>query len=65
MENLKALRLKEKILLIELKAIRDQIALYDESLETTANSEQESARKQSNPIPIPFSHHFPFPTFPL
>ncbi|KAJ0603714.1 putative ribosomal protein L9/RNase H1 [Helianthus annuus] len=51
MENLKALRLKEKILLIELKAIRDQIALYDESLETTANSEQESARKQSESIP--------------
>ena len=52
MENLKALRLKEKILLIELKAIRDQIALYDESLETTANSEQESARKQSESIPF-------------
>ncbi|KAJ0469065.1 putative ribosomal protein L9/RNase H1 [Helianthus annuus] len=52
MENIKALRLKEKILLIELKAIQDQIALYDESLETTANSEQKSARKQSESIPF-------------
>ncbi|XP_022004145.1 homeobox protein Hox-B3-like [Helianthus annuus] len=51
MENLKALHLKEKILLIELKAIQDQIALYYESLEPTANSEQESARKQSESIP--------------
>ncbi|KAL8236118.1 hypothetical protein R6Q59_017199 [Mikania micrantha] len=51
MEEIKALRLKEKILLIELKAIQEKIALYDESLRTTANSEQESERKKSESIP--------------
>ncbi|KAD2392917.1 hypothetical protein E3N88_39894 [Mikania micrantha] len=51
MEELKALRLKEKILLVELKAIQEKIALYDESLRTTANSEQESERKKSESIP--------------
>ncbi|MFS7996050.1 hypothetical protein Hanom_Chr12g01125291 [Helianthus anomalus] len=52
MEELKALRLKEKILLVELKAIQEKIAFYDESLETTLNSEQESERIQSESIPL-------------
>nr|ABW80582.1 inclusion body protein [Dahlia mosaic virus] len=52
MEEIKALRLKEKILLIELKAIQQKIALYDESLETTVNSVQETARLQTESIPL-------------
>nr|AEB54985.1 inclusion body protein [Dahlia mosaic virus D10] len=51
MEEIKALRLKEKILLIELKAIQQKIALYDESLDTTVNSVQETARLQTESIP--------------
>ncbi|KAD3067159.1 hypothetical protein E3N88_35039 [Mikania micrantha] len=51
MEEIKTLRLKENILLVELKAIQEKIALYDESLRTTANSEQESERKKSESIP--------------
>ena len=52
MEDLKALRLKEKILLIELKNIREKIAIYDESLETTANSVQETERLKTESIPL-------------
>ncbi|KAI3795216.1 hypothetical protein L1987_37865 [Smallanthus sonchifolius] len=51
MEELKALRLKEKILLIELKNLREKIAIYDESLETTVNSVQETERLQTESIP--------------
>jgi len=52
MDELKALRLKEKILSIELKAIQQKIALYDESLDTTVNSEQDSERNKSESIPL-------------
>ncbi|KAI3711761.1 hypothetical protein L1987_70305 [Smallanthus sonchifolius] len=53
MEELKALRLKEKILLIELRAVQQQIALYDESLNaTTVNSVQEDNSLKTESIPL-------------
>nr|AGR88239.1 inclusion body protein [Dahlia mosaic virus] len=51
MDELRALRLKEKILLIELQAVQQKIALYDESLETIVNSVQETERLKTESIP--------------
>jgi len=52
MEELKALCLKEEFLLIKIKAIQEKIALYDESLDATVNSEQDFERKKSESIPL-------------
>lgn len=50
-EKIKALRLKEKILLIELQAVRQQIALYIEMLKTV-NSVQEDESLKTESIPL-------------